>query len=162
MDKNTVIGLVLIGLVIFGFSWLNRPDPQEIEAQRKAAIEAARQDSIAKAEAELLAARTQEATPDSIKQAAGYNQYGLLAVATAGAEEQVELANGKIALKLSTKGEPSGKFCFGTIKRTMASLSIFSERESRISTCHCEPWTTGWSIHAICTFLPSAERIPPL
>ena len=104
MDKNTVIGLVLIGLVIFGFSWLNRPDPQEIEAQRKAAIEAVRQDSIAKAEAELLAARTQEATPDSIKQAAGYNQYGLLAVATAGAEEQVELANGKIALKLSTKG----------------------------------------------------------
>ena len=79
-------------------------EAQRLEAQRKAAIEAARQDSIAKAEAELLAARTQEATPDSIKQAAGYNQYGLLAVATAGAEEQVELANGKIALKLSTKG----------------------------------------------------------
>ncbi len=104
MDKNTVIGLVLIGVVIFGFSWLNRPDPKEIEAQRQAAIEAVRQDSIAKAEAEAVAAQTAAAVPDSLKQVSDYGQYGLLASATRGIEEVVELKNSKVQLKLSTKG----------------------------------------------------------
>ena len=31
MDKNTIIGFVLIGIVLFGFSWLNRPTPEQIE-----------------------------------------------------------------------------------------------------------------------------------
>ena len=44
MDKNTIIGFVLIGLVLFGFSWLNRPTPEQIEAQRRY------QDSIARIE----------------------------------------------------------------------------------------------------------------
>ena len=35
MDKNTIIGFVLIGIVLFGFSWLNRPTPEQIEAQRR-------------------------------------------------------------------------------------------------------------------------------
>ena len=30
MDKNTVIGLVLIMAVIFGFSWLNQPSKEEL------------------------------------------------------------------------------------------------------------------------------------
>ena len=44
MDKNTIIGFVLIGIVLFGFSWLNRPTPEQIEAQRRY------QDSIAQIE----------------------------------------------------------------------------------------------------------------
>jgi len=41
MDKNTLIGLLLMGLVIFGFTWLNRPSEAEMaERQRQ-------QDSIA-------------------------------------------------------------------------------------------------------------------
>lgn len=37
MDKNTLIGMLLMGAVIFGFMWLNQPSPEELEAQRKAA-----------------------------------------------------------------------------------------------------------------------------
>ena len=35
MDKNTVYGLVLIALVLFGFTWLNTPDPQTLQEQQQ-------------------------------------------------------------------------------------------------------------------------------
>mgnify|MGYP006890815735 CR=1 FL=1 len=41
MDKNTLIGFLLIGVVLFAFSWFNRPTPEQLEAQRRY------QDSIA-------------------------------------------------------------------------------------------------------------------
>ena len=47
MDKNTLIGFLLIGVVLFAFSWFNRPTPELLEAQRRY------QDSIAKIAAEL-------------------------------------------------------------------------------------------------------------
>ncbi|MBD5271223.1 MAG: membrane protein insertase YidC [Bacteroides sp.] len=34
MDKNTLTGLLLMGLVIFGFMWLNKPSAEELERQR--------------------------------------------------------------------------------------------------------------------------------
>ena len=40
MDKNTIIGFVLIAVVLIGFSWYNQPSAEQIEAQR-------REDSIA-------------------------------------------------------------------------------------------------------------------
>ena len=44
MDKNTIIGFILIGIVLFGFSWWNRPTPEQLEAQQRY------QDSIAQIE----------------------------------------------------------------------------------------------------------------
>lgn len=63
MDKNTLLGMLLMGLVIFGFMWLNQSDQeklqqelqqQAVEQQEKEAAEAARAfaiDSITAAEA---------------------------------------------------------------------------------------------------------------
>lgn len=34
MDKNSIIGLLLMGLIIFGFTYINRPSPEELERQR--------------------------------------------------------------------------------------------------------------------------------
>ncbi|MDE5649583.1 MAG: hypothetical protein K2I35_01000, partial [Duncaniella sp.] len=34
MDKNSLTGLLLMGLVIFGFMYLNRPSEEELERQR--------------------------------------------------------------------------------------------------------------------------------
>ncbi|MGN1265042.1 MAG: hypothetical protein ACI4UL_04415, partial [Muribaculaceae bacterium] len=42
MDKNTIIGLLLMFLVIMGFTWLNQPSEAEI-AQAKAQQEQAAQ-----------------------------------------------------------------------------------------------------------------------
>ena len=35
MDKNTIIGLLLITAIIIGFSILNRPSPEQLEAQSR-------------------------------------------------------------------------------------------------------------------------------
>ena len=35
MNKNTIIGFILMGLVLFGFSWYNQPSEEQINAQRK-------------------------------------------------------------------------------------------------------------------------------
>ena len=34
MDKNTIIGFVLIAAVLIGFSWYTRPSEEEIAQQR--------------------------------------------------------------------------------------------------------------------------------
>ena len=34
LDKNTIIGFILIGVVLFLFTWLNRPTQEAIEAQQ--------------------------------------------------------------------------------------------------------------------------------
>ena len=61
MDKNTIIGLIIIFLILIGFSYFNRPS----EEQRR---EMMRQDSIARVEqqkrelaAQKLRQETQEA-----------------------------------------------------------------------------------------------------
>ena len=37
MDKNSLIGLLLMGAVIMGFMYLNRPSEEELERQREQA-----------------------------------------------------------------------------------------------------------------------------
>ena len=48
MDKNNIIGFLLIAVVLIGFSWYNQPSADE---QRAAFV----QDSIAQAKKELAA-----------------------------------------------------------------------------------------------------------
>ena len=36
MNKNTLIGLLLMGVVIMVFSWINQPTPEQRAAQEKA------------------------------------------------------------------------------------------------------------------------------
>lgn len=35
MDKNTITGLVLIGILLVGFSFLSRPSEEQIAAQKE-------------------------------------------------------------------------------------------------------------------------------
>ena len=60
MDKNTLTGLVLMALVIFGFMWLNKPSAEEIERQRKEAERLEQEARMKSSEPEVL-------TLDSIK-----------------------------------------------------------------------------------------------
>ena len=47
MDKNTLIGLLLMGLVIFGFTWLNQPSPEEIAESKRISQTAAADNNVA-------------------------------------------------------------------------------------------------------------------
>lgn len=100
MNKNNTIGIVLIILVLIGFSWYNQPSVEEIAAQR-------RQDSIATVtrqkaeEAQKLAADTKKA--QALAQAQG-DSTALFHQALNGSNSQVVLKNSKVELTLDTKG----------------------------------------------------------
>lgn len=100
MNKNNTIGIVLIILVLIGFSWYNQPSAEEIAAQR-------RQDSIATVtrqkaeEAQKLAADTKKA--QALAQAQG-DSTALFHQALNGHNSQVVLKNSKVELTLDTKG----------------------------------------------------------
>ena len=49
MDKNTLLGLLLMGAVIFGFVYLNQPSAEEIERQRQERLAAEAEQTSAEA-----------------------------------------------------------------------------------------------------------------
>jgi YidC/Oxa1 family membrane protein insertase len=100
MDKNTVIGFALIGVVLVGFSWLNRPSEEQLAIERQQRY----QDSILFAErakaAELVHA--QELTSSSsIRSEMGSSPF---ANASTGEDTYLTLENGKIEVRISRKG----------------------------------------------------------
>lgn len=49
MDKNTLLGMLLMGGVILGFMWLNQPSAEELERRRQEAqaeLQAAQQQAV--------------------------------------------------------------------------------------------------------------------
>ena len=100
MDKNNIIGFVLIALVLIGFTWYQQPSAEE---QRAAYV----QDSIAqvtKAKAEKQAKLAEDARQKAIKKAIAEDTTSLFHNAMKGQAENLVLKNEKIELTLSTKG----------------------------------------------------------
>lgn len=110
MDRNTVLGFILIGLVLFAFTWLNQPSPEQQEAQRRY------QDSIAKIEyLEQIDIKKQDSNQadtdvlsleqnDSIVLARLQNNYGAFANAMVGEDGYTTLENPLVELRISNKG----------------------------------------------------------
>ncbi len=110
MDKNTVIGLVLIMAVIFGFSWLNQPSKEELARRQHV------RDSIAAAnEAAYLAQlelEREQAVADSLAaigemtldSARLEKTFGHFANAGVGVEEHFVVENEYLRLTFSNKG----------------------------------------------------------
>lgn len=99
MDKNTITGLVLIGIILIGFSYLSRPSEEQLAAQKKY------YDSIA-------AVQQQEADLKAKQQAAlAYKQTESLSDSTAlffnalqGNDEQIVLKNNLVNVTVASKG----------------------------------------------------------
>ena len=107
MNRDTIIGFVLIAVVLIGFSWWNQPSAEQIEAARiQDSIAAAQQELAAKAEkAAALAAKQQSTVPgDSAAGAVGTDTTALFYSALTGTSEKVMLKNDKLELTLDTKG----------------------------------------------------------
>jgi YidC/Oxa1 family membrane protein insertase len=121
MDKNTIIGFLLILLVILGFSYLNRPNPEQVEAQRRYndSIAAVQQESINRqiAEAQALseADKTEKETaPDSVVLQKQQERYGNFASSIQGEEELITLENELVKIGLTSKG---GRIYSAQLKR---------------------------------------------
>ena len=107
MNKNTIIGYLLIGAVLLGYFYFNQPNPQQIEAQRRyqdsiAQIQYAQEQAIIKAEEEKRAALATQSTDST---SAFFN-------VLQGEESFVTLSNEKLSVRLSTLG---GRVCSATL-----------------------------------------------
>jgi len=122
MDKNSVIGLVLIGLLLVAYTIYQRPSEAEIAEQQRI------QDSIATAQAEKQAeqsvksfenSQTELTTPgdtsaiapiavdsidNAVKNEALKLKYGVLANATQGESQEIEITTDLLKLRFSNKG----------------------------------------------------------
>lgn len=99
MDKNTITGLVLIGILLVGFSYLSRPSKEQQEAWQRyndsiALVQQHEADLKAKAEA-ALAHEKAEAANDST---------GLFFPARQGADELICIQNDLAQLSINTRG----------------------------------------------------------
>ena len=100
MNRDTIIGFVLIALVLFGFSWWNQPSAEQIEAQRKEdSVRTVMKDNEAKKLMAEQAARQAQA-----EAAAQGDTSALFFSALNGNNSEIVLKNGKVELTLNTKG----------------------------------------------------------
>ena len=104
MNKDTIIGFVLIALVLIGFSWWNQPSAEQIEAAKKQdSIETVKKEQALKAQEEAaLAAKT--AVDSSAVDSAAVDTTALFGTALNGSSQEVVLKNDKLQLTLDTKG----------------------------------------------------------
>ncbi len=100
MNKDTIIGFVLIALVLIGFSWYNQPSQEEMEAARKqdSIATVMQQDAAKKQKAEAAARKAQAAA------AAQGDTTALFYAAQNGKNQPVVLKNDKVELTFNTKG----------------------------------------------------------
>ena len=118
MNKDTIIGFVLIAVVLIGFSWYNQPSAEEIEAARKQdSIAAAIKDNAAKQAKINEAARKAQA-----EEAAKADSSALFFAALSGTSQPVVLKNDKVELTFDTKG--------GTISKAI--IKGFEDRDNKM------------------------------
>jgi YidC/Oxa1 family membrane protein insertase len=109
MDRNQVVGFLLIGLILVGFSIFNQPSPEELKAlkHQKDSIELVEKQRIIQHEQPVARTKTAESAdtlPDSVKTAAATAQFGAFAAASQGSNTLATLENDLVKITLSNYG----------------------------------------------------------
>ena len=112
MDKNTITGLVLIALLLIGFSWYSRPSEEQLQAQQHyydsiAQVQKREAELKQKAEAALANERQLKAATDST---------ALFFASRQGEEKKLTIENDLLRLTIDSKG---GRISSATIKGYM-------------------------------------------
>lgn len=121
MDRNSIIGLSLIFLILIGTIFINQPTVEELE-RRKAEIDSiARvkatqvEDSISRVESPVIAVEDSLSRAlDSVKKD---NQFGQFAAFTSGVENSVVIENANLKLTIHTKGGTPKSLLLKSYKR---------------------------------------------
>ena len=130
MNRDTVIGFILIGLVLIGFSWYNQPSAEQIEAMRKEdSIAVVNQEKAKKQQAEEAARRAQA------EDAARNDSTSLFFSALSGQNSQVVLKNNKVELTFSTKGGTLSKAVVKDFadKDGNPDVTLFDEKDQQMN-----------------------------
>ena len=131
MNRDTIIGFVLIALVLIGFSWWNQPSAEEIEAART-------QDSLAavmKDKAEKAQKENQKVVKQALDSAALNDSTALFHQALSGTDQQIVLKNQKLELTFNTKGGTVSKAVikdFKSIDNTN-NVTLFDKEDQRLN-----------------------------
>ena len=100
MNKNTLIGFVLIAVVLVGFSWYSQPSQEEMRAQFvKDSLEQVAKQKAGQA-AKIAAYKQQQAAKEQV----AADTTAIFYKALTGKAQDVVLQNTKLAVTLSTKG----------------------------------------------------------
>ena len=103
MDRNTIIGFVLLGLLLFVYLYINTKSSHELEAQRKhvadsvAFVNKVKEDAAAKAAA-VAGSNDTSSAAKAVVDTTGFNR------AFSGKEQLVTLENDLVRVVLSNKG----------------------------------------------------------
>lgn len=115
MDKNTIMGLVLMGILLIGFSWWSQPSKEQQAAQtKKDSIEAVQQHNAKVAKKEAATKQMAEQKAQMLN-----DTTALFHAAMQGQAQDIVLKNSKLELTLNTKG--------GTV--TKAVVKNFKDKE---------------------------------
>ena len=131
MNRDTIIGFVLIAFVLIGFSWWNQPSAEEIETARM-------QDSLAavmKDNAEKAQKETQKAIKQAQDSAALNDTTALFHQALSGTNQQIVLKNQKLELTFSTKGGTISKAVIKDYKSidNTNNVTLFDKEDQRLN-----------------------------
>ena len=131
MNKDTIIGFVLIAVVLIGFSWYNQPSAEEIEAARKQdSIETVMKEKAVKEQ--QVAVQAKQAAVDSM---ALNDTTALFHQAMSGTSQKVVLKNDKLELTLDTKGGVVRKAVIKNFKSIdgKQDVTLFDEQDQNMN-----------------------------
>ncbi|MDD4488914.1 MAG: membrane protein insertase YidC [Paludibacter sp.] len=140
MDKNTILGFVLIAAILIGFSVLNRPSEEEI-ARQKAYNDSITRVQLAQQEVEKQAQIQQSITTENIAESNDsasveklLNAHGDFKSSVFGEEEHFILENELVKITLSNKG---GKVIAAELKNYLSQdslpVKLFNQEEADFS-----------------------------
>ena len=130
MDKNTIIGFVLIAAVLIGFSLWNQPSKEELDRQQQT------EQLEKKAQAEAQQKKIEnEARKTATLQAAMADTSALFHTALNDTEQKVTLRNGKLQLELTSKGAIVEKAVIKGFqdRNNRPDVTLFSGQNQRLS-----------------------------
>lgn len=110
MDRNSIIGMVLIFLIVIGYSYYTMPTQEELKVKKRKQDSIALADSVGKLkQAEKISSVADSiektaALPDSVKEELSKKTFGSFYKAASGTEQFIILENEKIKVTLSNKG----------------------------------------------------------
>ncbi len=108
MDKNTIWGFVVIGALLFGFAWFNKPSQEELQRQQTVADSIAAVKEVEAYKAEQLAktqlVEQEEVVSDSVVSEQLIDKYGAFAPAVSGDSAKYIIENNKVKLFVDPKG----------------------------------------------------------
>ena len=136
MNRDTIIGFVLIAAVLIGFSWWNQPSAEQIEAARlQDSLQAVAQAEMAKKEAAAFAAKQQGTVGDSVGSGSAADTTALFYAALNGTSEKIVLKNGKLELTLDTKGGVIRKAVIKDFKSIddQPDVTLFDEKDQNMT-----------------------------